>query len=185
MPKANNQPCQTPIPHDAEACRHHTKQAHAAKANLKSRTLALLPEHRGNMSAVAATLGIDRNTLTRWRTQDPQWDHQIASLRSECADAYIDKLAERFFDGVEEPVYHLGRVVGTVRRYDNRVGMFMLKSLDPRFSDKVVHSHGVERDPEEEAALMRLLAAPGGVDAVTAAIEQVVVERLEDGDGDD
>jgi hypothetical protein len=93
--------------------------------------------------------------------------------------------SERFFDGVEEPVYHLGRVVGTVRRYDNRVGMFMLKSLDPRFSDKVVHSHGVERDPEEEAALMRLLAAPGGVDAVTAAIEQVVVERLEDGDGDD
>lgn len=70
-----------------------------------------------------------------------------------------DELFRRAVEGTEEPVYHLGKQVDTVRKYSDRLLELLLKSNDPeKYSDKhqvavsgqvlSVSITGVARDPK-------------------------------------
>jgi hypothetical protein len=59
------------------------------------------------------------------------WD---AALR-EGAAKLADELTQRAIDGVEEPVFYKGERVGTRRRYNDRLGMFLLRAHMPEVYD--------------------------------------------------
>lgn len=80
-----------------------------------------------------------------YRKQDPEfaarWEEayemgvqvQLAQLE--------DEADRRGREGVDEPVYYLGKVVGQVKKYSDALLMFRMKKLDPTYRDKVDVSH--------------------------------------------
>lgn len=102
---------------------------------------------------------------------------------------------DRAVNGVEEIVYHQGQRVGVRWKYDNKLLMQLLRSLDPlRFAplseiEGWLKRRGVERTPEIEGALDQLAAAeaqwgsrlPGEGAAPDPALMQAVRPGLVEG----
>ena len=54
----------------------------------------------------------------------------------------------RGHDGVEEPVYYLGQVVGSIRRYSDACLLALLRAYRPdRFSARRGHAEPTDRRP--------------------------------------
>ena len=94
---------------------------HLAFSPAKKVRFAELLAESGNVRHACAVTGISRHTAYKARRRDgvlaQAWDAALA-LAAEHVDAV---LAERALEGVEEPVFWKGELVGTRRRYDNRL----------------------------------------------------------------
>ncbi len=79
----------------------------------------------------AKLAGISRSTAYRARSSDPAfadaWDDAI----DDAVDTLEAEARRRALHGSEEPVYHLGKQVGTIRRYSDSLLMFLLKAYRP------------------------------------------------------
>lgn len=86
----------------------------------------------GSVSFAAQRAGIGRNTVYQRRKLDPAfargWDEATAMALEALRDAAI----VRARDGTEREVWRRGRRVGTIREYDSRLLMFLLRALDPK-----------------------------------------------------
>ena len=47
------------------------------------------------------------------------------------AEVLEDELRRRAFEGVPEPIYHQGLEVGTVQKYSDTLGIFLIKGAMP------------------------------------------------------
>lgn len=119
----------------------------------------------GNVRRACAVAGISRNTAYKARRRDPvlaqAWDAALTLAARHAGEV----LAERALDGVEEPVFWHGEVVGTRRRYDTRLllahvaRLDMLASRRPaalaagRFDELLARLGGMEPAPELTAPL--------------------------------
>ena len=106
----------------------------------------------GNVTAAACTAGIARQEVYRRRQRDQcfaqAWDDAV----SEAVDALESELKRRAFDGVEQPVFYQGEVVGTIQAYSDRLAMFLLKGLMPeRYGDHVRLEAAVDAKTQELA----------------------------------
>lgn len=92
----------------------------------------------GNVRHACAVAGISRHTAYKARRRDgvlaQAWDAALA-LAADHVDAVV---AERALDGVEEPVFWKGELVGTRRRYDNRLLLAHLARLEARAARRPV-----------------------------------------------
>ena len=85
-----------------------------------------------NITAAAKSAGINRSYAYEARESDAvfaaAWDEALA--------ASVDKAEAALFgravDGVDEPVYQGGKMVGKVRRYSDTLLIFLLKSHRPQ-----------------------------------------------------
>lgn len=97
----------------------------------KVRFIEVLAE-TGNVRHACARAGISRHTAYKARRREAvlsqAWEAALA-LAAEHVDAVV---AERALDGVEEPVFWKGELVGTRRRYDNRLLLAHLARLEAR-----------------------------------------------------
>ena len=72
-----------------------------------------------------------RSTVYEWREQDAEF----AKAWDEAVDAFVELMEaeadRRGMVGVDEPVFHDGKEVGTKKRYSDTLLIFRLKALRP------------------------------------------------------
>lgn len=81
----------------------------------------------GVMSRAAAAVGIDRVTAWRRQHSDPEFAQACKEAISIAADALEAEARRRAIDGVEEPIYQQGVLVGTKTVYSDALLALLLK----------------------------------------------------------
>ena len=89
----------------------------------------------GSISAAAQAVGLSRTAIYNLRNREDEagaafraaWDARLRQAVAVLSETAFD----RAINGVEEPVFHKGEQVGTRIRHNDRLLMFLLKSLDP------------------------------------------------------
>lgn len=88
-----------------------------------------------SVSHAAERTGRHRSVLYRLRDADADfaqlWDEALAAG----TEALIDEARRRAVEGVAEPVYQRGELVGQVQRYSDNLLMFLIKQRDPSFRE--------------------------------------------------
>jgi len=85
---------------------------------------------RGNVRAACAAIGLSRESAYRLRRRDPLFARGWTAALVLATEVAAEILADRALDGVEEEVWFRGEVVGTRRRFDNRLLLAHLARLD-------------------------------------------------------
>ena len=90
----------------------------------------------GHISNACKAAEIARQTHYDWMENDPDYVVRFQRARKIAGEMLIDEARRRAHDGWDEPVYHLGQVVGQVRKYDSTLLMFLIKQLDPSYRER-------------------------------------------------
>ena len=106
----------------------------------------------GCWSDAARVAGISRNTAMRWRNKDARFAALCAAAIDKAA-GHIETLAwERAVIGIEEPVIHYGKVVGTrIKRSDSIFRMLLMASNKEKYGRMgAVDRKAIERELRAE-----------------------------------
>jgi hypothetical protein len=91
-----------------------------------------------NITASAEAAGWDRRTAKHHRDNDEEFRIDWDDALEQSTDLLEGALRDRAINGVEEPVFHQGVVVGYVTKYSDSNGQFLLKAHRRElFGDKV------------------------------------------------
>jgi hypothetical protein len=97
----------------------------------------------GVKNKCAAACGVTDETIDQWRKKDEEFSRQY----DEAYNLYRDRLEEealrRAVEGVPEPVYFKGEVVGHILKYSDNLLTLMLKRHIPAYRDKATIDHNV------------------------------------------
>lgn len=99
-----------------------------------------------NVSEAARAIGIGRTTAYEWKRDDKEFSDLWDEAEQYAADRLEREAWRRAVDGVDEPVFHKGEVVGHVRKYSDRMLEILLKGhRGEKYVEKrqVEHSGGV------------------------------------------
>ena len=118
---------------------------------LKARFLDRLAAH-GNARAACRNVGLSAEAAYKLRRRDPLFARGWAAALLLARDNGAQVLAERAIEGVEEPIYYRGELIGTRRRYDNRLLLAHLARLD-RLADEAAAGEDAGRFDEVLAAI--------------------------------
>lgn len=131
-----------------------TKEKAEAFRKEKKRTfLAALIQAGGNVSTACDEAGLDRRKAYEWRSNDVEFAAKWDDALNQGLDALEGEARRRAFEGVEEPVFYKGEVVGYIRKYSDSLIMFMLKAYRPQFRDRVaIDVTKIDADLERELA---------------------------------
>lgn len=95
------------------------------------RFLEQLRVNGGMVVKAAEEVGLPLSSLYSMRRNDPEfaaaWDDAIR----DSTVILENEITRRAVEGVEEPVFHRGEVVGHVKKYSDNLLMFMTKARDP------------------------------------------------------
>lgn len=94
-----------------------------------------------SVSRACEIAGIARMTHYLWMHTDPAYAEAFEASRDEAAQVLEDEAVRRAQQGVEEPVYQGGKLVGTVQRYSDTLLIFLLNGARP---DKYKQRSSVE-----------------------------------------
>jgi len=101
----------------------------------KSEFLRIVAENGGNVTRAAKLIGVAPVTLYDHRQKNGRfaaaWDEAV----KRGTDVLIQEAMRRAVNGVVEPVYQGGKLVGHVRRYSDSLLMFLVKGRRPEFKD--------------------------------------------------
>jgi hypothetical protein len=144
------------------------------KAQMFTRSLA----ETGSVTAACRAAGISRVTAYGWRKRDPTFRNGWDAALAMGADALEDEARRRAM-GWDEPVFHDGRQVGTVRRYSDTLLIFLLKGLKPeKYRERRETIGTLTRQGQDGAPL-----APTAVVNVTVAGEAAHTRHAGDAAG--
>jgi hypothetical protein len=129
------------------------------------------------------------HAFQRWyelKAADEEFAAAWAEAIEQGTQALEDEARRRAVDGVEEPVYQKGELVGSVRRYSDNLLMFLLRGRRPavyRESATVelnapVSVH-IEPDPERTARVLAKLREVGLLTQVPETIDGTARELTE------
>lgn len=107
-----------------------------------------------SLNDAASAAGIDRTTGWLWRRdeRDSAFQAALARARTLGLEAAVSEAWRRAIEGVEEPVYQGGRLVGTIMRKSDTMLIFMLKGEFPeKYRERYEHA-GVNGGPIELVA---------------------------------
>lgn len=85
----------------------------------------------GNVTQAAKDAGISRMTAYRHRERDAEFAEAWDDAVEEGTDALEAEARRRAMQGVEEPVYYKGYVVGHVQKFSDTLLIFLLKAYRP------------------------------------------------------
>lgn len=83
------------------------------------------------ITTAAKQVGIARDLHYDWLQDDPTYRPRYQEALQRAGDALEEKALELAVDGWEEPVFHEGRICGTIRKYDTRHIREMLRAARP------------------------------------------------------
>lgn len=85
----------------------------------------------------AKAAGISRNAHYNWLDYDEDYAKAFKIAENRSRRVFLDEAVRRGVSGVDEPVYHKGRVVGRIRKYSDSCLLAVLKAKDPDFRDSL------------------------------------------------
>tara|TARA_R110002033_G_scaffold48042_3_gene93951 strand:- start:116605 stop:117654 length:1050 start_codon:yes stop_codon:yes gene_type:complete len=135
----------------------------------------------GNVGAAAYYVQRSRQSAYDLRRRDPDFARGWQAALVLARDVAEDALQERAIDGIEEPVYYHGEVVGMRRRYDSRLLLAHLARLD-KIAEQVPARRAAARFEELMEAIRTgadsapLIAVPTD-DELAAAAAQAEVRQ--------
>lgn len=129
-----------------------TKAAPEKTREQKIREAFLAELRNGSSIAAAATsAGISRPSVYRWRAMETPEMQAFAEAWDEAVEQGTDRLEDealrRAVDGVSEPVFYRGVVVGHITRYSDTMLAMLLNARRPekfRQNHKHVHTGGIK-----------------------------------------
>lgn len=99
------------------------------------------PNQRAFLAAFARTAhlgqscdaaGIDRHTQWYWRETEPEFKRAFEKAQALAAE-YLEEVAvKRAAQGVSEPVFYKGEVVGHVQKYSDTLIQFLMRGVSPQ-----------------------------------------------------
>lgn len=85
----------------------------------------------GMIAKSCAAISVARQTVYRWRDEDPVFRSEWDKALKIGITALEDEAHRRAFEGIEEPIFHQGTICGTVRKYSDTLAIFLLKAHAP------------------------------------------------------
>lgn len=96
----------------------------------------------GNVTGAAAAAGVSRTCAYEHRAADEAFAAAWKEAEEIATDALEAEARRRAIEGVEEPVYYLGKECGRVRKYSDRMLEILLKAHRPgKFRENVSMEH--------------------------------------------
>lgn len=84
-------------------------------------------------------------TAYEWRENDADFAAAWDRAKAIGMDALEDEATRRAFEGVDEPIVHMGIITDTVKKYSDTLAIFLLKGGKPeKYKDRVEHSGTVD-----------------------------------------
>lgn len=96
----------------------------------------------GRFADAAAAADITLRTGWNWRhAPDPDFQAALTMARGLAGDRLEAEIYRRAMEGVEEPVYQQGRMVGTIRKFSDLLLIFAAKGAMPeRYRERHEHT---------------------------------------------
>ena len=144
----------------------------------------------GNVGAAAYYVQRSRQSAYDLRRRDPDFARGWQAALVLARDVAEDVLQERAIDGIEEPVYYHGEVVGTRRRYDSRLLLAHLGRLD-KAAEQIPARRAAARFEELMAAIRTgadtapLIATPTDDELAAAAAQAEALRPPAEEEGDE
>ncbi len=110
-----------------------TKKSSKTEKNKKARQDAFLKEYRlcATITHAAEIALISRRTHYLWIEKDSAYAAAFEEAKVAATDALVKEARRRATQGVKEPVYYKGEVVGTIQKYSDTLLIFLLKGALP------------------------------------------------------
>ena len=90
-----------------------------------------------NVAEAARRTGVGRTCAYAARQADPAFAEAWDAAIDEATDRLEAEARRRALDGVPEPVFYQGKIVGTIRRYSDRLLVVLLRAYRPeRYREK-------------------------------------------------
>lgn len=95
-----------------------------------------------NVLIACREAGIDRSTAYKARDRSAAFRAQWEEAEQNGVDILKAEARRRALQGVDEPVFHKGEIVGSVKRYSDPLLMFLLRAHEPEtYRERVDHRH--------------------------------------------
>ncbi len=95
----------------------------------------------GTVTAACLTSGVGRRTIYDWIEHDERFARDFDEARQTAADVLEAECRRRADEGVAEPIYHHGEIVGYRQRYSDICLLALLSAYRPeRFKHRHEHS---------------------------------------------
>ena len=126
-------------------------------SDIKKRAFLVQYALTGNFEQAASVAKVTVRTVYNWRHdfRDANGPFLVAVDQAQqmACDRMESELYRRAMEGIEEPVWHGGEIVGTTRRFSDTLLMFMMKANMPeKYTDRMQHS-GPDGGPMQIAAI--------------------------------
>lgn len=83
-----------------------------------------------------------RGWVYEWRAKDSDFADNWEAALSIGKEILKDEAFRRAHDGVDEPRFHQGELIGYVRKYSDSLLMFLIKQADPSYREHFQIDHG-------------------------------------------
>lgn len=101
----------------------------------------------GSRSRAARAVSLSPTMTWVWRHEDDQFAAAYMRAQEIASELMEDEMFRRASEGVLEPVWQGGRLVGSIRRYSDTLLIFGLKGAMPdKYRENVKHEHSGEID---------------------------------------
>lgn len=97
----------------------------------KKRAFLVAYAELGNISEAAKAARCNRQSHLNWLKRDGLYALAFKDAQEQAIDRLEKEAQRRAHDGVVEPVYYQGKVVGGIKRYSDTLLIFLLKGLRP------------------------------------------------------
>jgi len=114
-------------------------------------------ECTGNVSLACDNVNIPRRTIYNWLNSDEKFKEKFNASYDIGVELLVDEAQRRAYHGTIEPVYHLGKVVGFVNKYSDRLLEFLIKGQRREvFGDKteLTGKDGADLIPKEKQVIV-------------------------------
>ena len=87
----------------------------------------------GVISRAAIAAGVSRKTVYNWLKNDPDFRETFEDMEEDVRDAIREELHRRAIEGVDEPVFQRGVLVGHIRKYPDQILLKMAAARLPEY----------------------------------------------------
>lgn len=97
----------------------------------KKKLLELVKRNGGNVSAAAAKVGVSPATVHYHQRVDPVFKDKLELSKLEAMNDVEEAITHRGLDGVDDPVFYQGEIVGSRKVYSDSLLMERARALNP------------------------------------------------------
>ncbi len=95
----------------------------------------------GTITHAATKAGINRKTHYNWLESDPEYAARFKEADEEATDNLEREARRRAVEGVDEPVFYQGDIVGHIRKMSDTLLIFLLKGAKPeKYRERFEHT---------------------------------------------